>query len=241
MSGCRKWRGRLVEAVYGELDPARRRALDDHLAACPRCADELAALEATAAQVAAALPPRPRIDAWSRLRPALDARDEKPRPALLRLPYPAAAALATALVVAGVGLGVLLRPPLPPPEATAAASAVDVDAELARYLERATPLLLAIANRGGASAASFDPAVERQLAARLADDAAALRRELAAAGTRRRAALVGDLEVVFLQIANLPEGEYAGGIEMVRTTIDDRALLFQLSVEEMRRLAGPEV
>lgn len=241
MNACRKCRGHLVEAVYGVLDGARRTAFEAHLADCAGCAEELATLEATAARVAEALPARPHVDAWSRLRPALDALDRAPRPARLRLPYPAAAALAAALVVLGVGLGVLLRPPAPavPPSAEAP-TAAGVDAELGRYLERATPLLLAIANRGGASEASYDPAVERRLAARLAAEAADLRRELQERGRRRRAALVSDLEVVFLQIANLPASEYVRGVEMVRATIDDRALLFQLSVEEMRRLAGPK-
>lgn len=237
MSACRKWRGRLVEAVYGELDGARRDDLEDHLATCSRCAAELVTLETTAARVDAVLPPRPRIDAWSRLRPALDAPGEAPP--RLRLAYPTAVALAALLLVLGAGLGVLLRPPSPAP-APAAAASMDVEAELGRYLERATPLLLAIANRASAGTASFDAGTERRLAARLAADAEALRVELEESGRRRRAALVGDLEVVFLQIANLPETEYAGGIEMVRTMIDDRALLFQLSVEEMRRLAGPE-
>lgn len=242
MSACRKWRGQLVEAVYGELDGARRAAFEQHLADCAGCAEELATLEATAARVAEALPPRPHVDAWSRLRPALDALDQAPRPARLRLSYAAAAVLAAALVVLGVGLGALLRPPVPPltPDAAVARSGADVDAELGRYLERATPLLLAIANRGGAGEASYDPAVERRLAARLAADAADLRRDLEGRGRRRSAALVSELELVFLQISNLPEGEYVRGVEMVRATIDDRALLFQLSVEEMRRLAGPQ-
>lgn len=239
---CRKWRGHLVESVYGELEGPRREDFEAHLASCRRCAAALADLEATAARVDEALPPRPRpgeLDVWSRILPELDAADRPPERRGLVLGYPAAAALAAVILALGVGLGTLLVPP-PRPDAPAVAQAPgdDAGAEFAHYLERATPLLLAVANResGGTETASFDPAAERRLAERLAAEAARLAPTLSDRGRRRQAALVADLEVVFLQIANLPEPEYRHGIALVQATIESRALLFQLSVEEMRRL-----
>lgn len=258
MSCCRKWREHCVEAVYGELDGERRTAFAEHRQTCPRCAAELDRLSSTVAMLRREMPPRPRpgeLDAWARLSPAiaeLDERARHPRPRRrIVLGYPAAAAMAAALVVLGLGLGLLLRAPatLPvpgplgvrPPATTAAAA--DIDTQLGRYLERATPLLLAVANRrsAGAEAVGFEPAVERRRADQLAGEAAEIRAKLAEHGRRRQADLVTDIEVVFLQIANLPEREYRRGLEMVRATIETQALLFQLSVEEMRRLGAPEV
>lgn len=248
MKSCRRWRARLVEAVYDEITPQHRKALEAHLTACPRCAAELEGMRATASYVDEALPPRPQgaeLEVWNRLLPAIEAL-ERPAPRRLVLAYPLAASLAVALLVIGLGVGMLMGPsrpsqptqlaatPSPPQEKTG----VVFGAELARYLERATPLLLAVANRqvGSSEVTSFDPLTERQLAERLATDAERLAQSLAAAGQRRQADLVADLGVVFLQMANLPPREYRRGIEMVQSTIESRALLFQLSVEEMRHL-----
>ena len=242
-TSCRKWRDHLVEAVCDELTQERRAELDAHLASCPACNAELEALRATASYVDEALPLRPQgaeLDVWSRIQPELDALDQ-PASKRLVLAYPAAAVLSAALVVLGLGLGTLLQPSRPIPVADLPAPAPveqPGEAEYVRYLERATPLLLAVANRqaGGTGVASFDPAAERELAERLAADAERLARELESEGRRRQADLVADLRIVFLQMANLPQREYRRGIEMVQATIESRALLFQLSVEELRHL-----
>lgn len=251
---CRRWRDHLVEAICDELTRERRAELDAHLASCQGCAVELERLQATASFVDGALPPRPQgaeLDVWNRIQPELD-RIDRPVPRRLVLAYPAAASLAAILVALGLGLGVLMRPQAPVPVAERGAErksstsgqAVENpggspgEVDFVRYLERATPLLLAVANRqvGSSGLASFDPAAERRMAERLATDAEGLASRLEAEGHRRQASLVAELGAVFLQMANLPGREYRRGIEMVQATIESRALLFQLSVEEMRHL-----
>ena len=245
---CRKWRDHLVEAVCGELAGQRRRELETHLESCSRCRAQLAGFERATARVAAALPPRPRpgaIDLWPRIAAALDEEDRRrsspasqPRP--LVLGYGAAAAFAGALLLLGLGLGVWLRAPAPVPAPGPDIAGADnhPEAGFARFLERSTPLLLAVANRrlGGPEAASFDAAAERRLAESLAKEALDLAAALEDAGLRRQAALLRELEIVFLQLSNLPEPQYRHGLAMVQATLESRALLFQLSVEEMRRL-----
>lgn len=255
MTSCRGWRHHLVEAVYGELEGERAAALERHLDSCPRCSAQLDGLRATAQFVDRSLPPRPQgdaLDVWRHIRPAIEAL-ERPAaaPRRLVLGVPAAAACAAALMALGLGLGMLSRPPATvtaastpavsasiPPAPAAASHGADPDAAFARFLERATPLLLAVANRqaGGGEVASFDPAAERALAERLAAEASRLGDQLQGRHRRRQADLLADLEIVFLQMANLPRREYRRGIEIVQSTIEGRALLFQLSVEQMRRL-----
>ncbi len=248
LKSCRKWRHHLVEAVCHELTEERRDELDTHLASCPGCSAELAGLQATTRHVDGALPAPPQgseLNAWSRLQPELDKLD-RPAPGRLILGYPAAASLAAALLVLGLGLGTLIRPSGPDGVSEDNVSSADlrptatpqVEAEFVRYLERATPLLLAVANRqiSTTDVASFDPAAERRLAEHLASEAEELGRRLEAEGRRRQADLTANLRIVFLQMANLPRREYRRGIEMVQATIESRALLFQLSVEEMRHL-----
>ncbi len=247
---CRKWRDPLVEAVFGELTGQRRRDFETHLAACEGCRAQLAAFEKTTTQVRAAMPPRPgdgELDLWRRLSPELDTIDSarQVRSRGLRLGYPAAAALAAALLMLGLGLGLFVRAPIEVATSPAVAGHRTTAAEVgfARFLERSTPLLLAVANRqvGGTASAntatvSYDTATERRLAERLAGDAATLADDLEDQGFERQADLLRDLEVVFLQLSNLPEQQYRHGLAMVQATLESRALLFQLSVEEMRRL-----
>ena len=261
MNSCRKWRDHLIEAVYGELEGERRALFESHLDSCSRCTAEFEGFSATAEHIAEALPPRPQLgelDVWKNIAPRLEDIDRRkrsfdPRPGpRLSLGYPSAAALATALLAIGLGLGLFLRSPTPTlvPTPTLTAEVDRENVAFARYLERSTPLLLAVANRrtGGDHLArdnrsanrfnsdGFDSKTERQLAERLAAEATQLSDKLRQQGQRRQADLLGDLAVVFLQIANLPEREYRNGIQMVQATIESRALLFQLSVEEMRRL-----
>ncbi|MCG8460363.1 MAG: zf-HC2 domain-containing protein [Holophagales bacterium] len=252
-TSCRRWRGALVEMLWDELDPRRREELQAHLAGCAGCTTELEELRSTLRQVEAAQPPRPKageIDLWHSIAPRLDG--SRPARRRLVLAYPAAAALAAALMLLGSGLGLWWGSRAPGAsvhqgEATNVAghgmlpaAAPDRDSAsvaYARFLERATPLLLAVANRevGGGELASFDPATERRLAERLAGEAAELTTRLAIEGSDREARLIADLGAVFLQMANLPPRQYRSGIAVVQAAIEQRALLFQLTAESLRR------
>ncbi len=251
MKSCRRWREHLVESVCGELSSQRRVELKDHLESCAGCSAELEGLRATVEYVDGALPARsqiPQSTVWSRLLPELEKLEQSPV-RHMTLGFPAAGAIAAAILVVGIALGVLVRPANQAPadgasrvQAVASmgakSSGAEIDAEFVRYLERATPLLLAIANRQatGADLASLEATTERRLAEELATEAERLAGLLDAKGRRRQAALTAELGAVFLQMSNLPSATYRHGIEVVQATIKSRALLFQLSVEEMRRL-----
>ncbi|MEM6797114.1 MAG: zf-HC2 domain-containing protein [Acidobacteriota bacterium] len=249
---CRAWRSHLVEAVYEEISGARRQELDRHLERCAGCRRELAELRAVSRRMAAAAEElqSAEVDLWSRLAPRLDAPERHPwftlRPATVAL-------LAAALFAVGVGVGLLLRPQQAPTIARgtdpsgsaqlASAERADLDEEFARYLERSTPLLLAVANRsvpaapdGGAAAAGLDAALERRAASRLAQEGESLAARLEADGRSRQAQLTAEIGTLFLQLSNLSSLEYQRGLAMVQATMEKRALLFQLSVEEIRRL-----
>ena len=111
----------LVGYMYGECEPAERRAIDQHLRVCPACAAELEALGATRIQLAAWPPP----DAQLGFRMVSDA----PPSNVLRpsrwwarpIPAWAQAAAAAAIFAAGLSLGVWRGTPAVP-AATAAAT-----------------------------------------------------------------------------------------------------------------------
>jgi len=239
---CREHHERLAEAALAAPAAELPAALAAHLERCPACAAELAALRATVAAVAAARPAAAaRPDPWARLVPALDAVDAARARRRAWWPFAApplrvAAALATLVVAAGAAVIALRGRPAPPAAATATAAAAPLDARLDAYLQRSTPLLVALANRDAtASAAAFDAVAERRLARALARDGRALAAELRDARRTRETALVGDIVVLCMQLGNSPGNRYRASVALAREGIERRGLLFALSAQELRR------
>ena len=114
-------------------------------------------------------------------------------------------------------------------------SSLDVRAE--RYLGRSKVLLLGLVNveeEGDGRPAVLGFERKQEVAGELVRESAALQAELDRAGERRLRALVADLEVVLLQIANLEAEHDLPAVELVRQGVDRRALLLQINLAEMR-------
>ena len=112
----------LVGYIYGECEPAERRAIDQHLRVCPACAAELEALGATRIQLAAWTPP----DAQLGFRMVSDRPARVVRPTrwwAQPIPAWAQAAAAAAIFAAGLSLGVLRGTSSPTPVTVAATAA----------------------------------------------------------------------------------------------------------------------
>jgi hypothetical protein len=246
---CRRWRRRFPEALWSEERQPRDAALAVHLDSCAGCAAEYAEMAATLRLLTAPPATAPRFEhLWTRLAVDLDRVDREGRegrrwPERLRRPaatrwVPVSTALAAAALFAlGLLAGrALWRPQPAPPAPEIAARVAALEARLDRYLDRATPILLAISNRSPEEAGSgvVGMAEERALALELAVEAAALRQELRGRRPGRGGALVNDLERIFLQVANLPEGEYAEGMALVRSTLERESILLDLSLQRLR-------
>ncbi len=245
---CRRFRPLLAEAALDALRPEAAHDLAAHLERCEECAAELAGIRAALALVDRSRPqPAPRTDVWARLEPALDAIEaERQRVPWWRVltAHPARLALAAAALLLAGGLGLLValhHPSAPANIAPAGAeTGASVEERLEGYLQRSTPLLVALANRdAGAAAEAFDGAAERRLARALARDGHALAGDLRQARRSRDTALVGDLVVLFMQIGNTPGERYRSTVALARETIARQELLFALSVQELRRAGEP--
>jgi hypothetical protein len=245
---CRRCRRLLPEWIAGDLSDSERAAVAAHLEGCPRCAAEVAELQGTLALLASAPPAPPPVSfdlLWTRLAAELDATDRilgrevdrKGSRAARRFWGPALAAAAVALFALGLLAGRLSWRPAPAPVANVELEArlLVLEARLDRYLERATPILLALSNRdplappGGVT---LDD--ERDLARELAVEAAALRVEVGRMLRGRAPQLVEDLERIFLQVANLRDNDYAQGMALVRSTLEREAILLGVSLERLR-------
>ncbi|MFK7956565.1 MAG: zf-HC2 domain-containing protein [Lysobacterales bacterium] len=253
MTACTRWQPLLSDAAHGETSTSaeQQAKFQAHLSDCSGCQQELDAQTAFLSSLT--LPDRPaagELDAWRQVGPQVY---PAPRQRFV-LGFPLAASLGLAILITGIGIGRLMiaQPAVTGvPSPTLAASSVAEpqlnESTQARdgyvdFLESAAPLLLAITNRNNPaliSARSDAPAGgfrEPEAAAALANDANALAFNLESQQRDREAALVRELELVFLQIANLPNPSNESGLRLLQAAIEDRALLFQLSVEELRYL-----
>lgn len=239
MSCHPRWMPMLLDAAYGEIGTVDADKLDAHLQQCKLCTEELQSLKVTLSLANEAMPePVESLGIWSKI----DHRVHTSRRWRLQLGPAGTAFAAAALVVIGMGLGRLLQAPgdLPiAPDTGTPIFSSHVAMDYAQFLDRATPVLLAVANRDAnvpvTDQVGFDPSAEQRAAANLATSAQSLSIQLREAGMQREARLADNLALVFMQMANLPSDAYPASLQLVQTTIDQQALLFQLSVEELRR------
>jgi len=257
MSDCRTCRDRMIEAYYGELDPSARADFERHLAACNDCRAEYAGL----AGALRLMDKRERPDPgpafwngyWDRLskRMVWEAAGEGARPSLLgtlrrpfaRLPrWAFQAAAAVVLLLAGGIIGSRLVGPSGRPgltavaarPATAPSSAV---VQAGDFLERSKVLLLGLVNYDPATvdAYAFDLPGKKAVSRRLAAEAPAIRQGLNGPGQRKLRELVGDLEVILMQIANLEAGQDLDGVEMIKQGVDRKSLFLKIDLDRMAR------
>jgi hypothetical protein len=238
----------MPEAVYGEITAANRGALDEHLAGCRACSDELAGLEYAVAVMKERRPPQVPLGFWEQTWSTFVKRleqaggDGKLRSWHLG-PWMLNLAAAAALVVVGVFIGrfVWFTPPVEqvpqlaqpaPPDGSAA-----LDDRIDRYLERTKLLLMSVDNLA-VEAHAPDRAYlseERKLSKTLLRETRSLKNDLETSREELLLELVSHVEIILLQISNLRDAQAALGIELARTGIQDGALLFRINLEEMRR------
>jgi hypothetical protein len=245
------------EGLAGELDPAGREALVRHADRCPSCRDEWRGLQETIMGSQRRLKPDPGSEYWDGYWGRLQARmahepDSAARgtavafrpsvrrsPILRRLALPSAAA---ALVVAGVLIGRWsIHTPRPSgPVVPVVVQASDLEIRTNRYLDRSKRILLALVNfaPAGKDAYGLDLPGQKTASRALANEAAGLRGDLSKAKERRLERLVGDLQMILLQIANLKSENDVAGVDIIRAGIDGRDVLFQINLARMRSASG---
>jgi hypothetical protein len=112
-----------------------------------------------------------------------------------------------------------------------------LDKRVDRYLERSKLVLLGLANLdpNHQDVSSFDLTPERTLCKELLQETYSLKLELAASRQKRMLELLSELEVILLQISHLQDGHNEVGIELAKTGIRQKALVFKINLEEISR------
>ena len=153
---CRHLRARLVDFAGGELGPRERKAVEAHLAACPRCAAEVHALREVPTRLLGAAAPLSQDEHyWEQqrrdiMRGVRAAVPEKPgwQPPRLAPQWQAGLAAAAALLIAVTSYRLLLVPSVPP---QVAKDEQALDAATALALADWSDTLLAAAESGADS------------------------------------------------------------------------------------------
>lgn len=240
----------LVLHYYGDAGGESRR-FDRHLAECDACRGSLDRLSRALSLVEAS--PADEPDAafearlWARLAPALEAPTPWWRKAAA-VPSTrwVSAGLAAASIVAAFAGGwwlrnpgvpaapaVASRPPAPDSEAARANETLRsrvLDAAASDHLERAGIALAELMHAGGADDAERDRAADLVAVSRLLRQSAEQRGDAALDG------LLGELEVVLMELANAPADTSGEAIAALKTRVESRDLLFRLRVlgDELR-------
>lgn len=244
---------RLIEALYGELDAAEKERHELHLRSCPACASEQAALAATLRLMDKRERPDPGPEFWAgywdRLsrRMVWEAAGEERRPSLVeRLARPFArlprwslqAAGAAALLLVGMLVGGRLLPPSGSGRMVSTAAAPPAAVVKAEsFVDRSQVLLLGLVNHDPSTEDAYALDLERKKAVSrgLAAEAPALQAALGEGGEKRLRALVADLEVILMQIANLESGQDLEAVELIKQGVDSKGILLKIDLSRMGR------
>lgn len=250
MNSCRKYQENFLEALYGELEPPDRAAFERHLAACAICSQEFDRLNETLQLMQLRNRPRPDEAFWTRVWGRF-LREVESNPSaamtkrawIFRPPWVWQTAAAAALVLLGFGIGrYFTDKPMEMSDRAKSLTAASsksrdaLDERVDRYLQRSKLVLLGLANLDShQDISSFDLTPERTLSKELVEETYLLKQELAASRQKRMLELVSELEVILLQISHLQDGHNTLGIELAKTGIRHKALVFKINLEEMSR------
>jgi len=259
MKGCKKCRGLLVGALYGELDSRQKAFFENHIGACPSCAAEFKALTETLKTMDERVRPEPGQEFWDGYWDRLSQRmrqegaaEETPRSWAKTLGrtwnlaprWAFQAAAAVALVAIGVFVGRLIFFPRPAPldvsrqavQAPGSQPAQDDAVQRAKnYVDRSKLVLLALVNYDSKSEDPYglDLPFQKQVSQQLVKQAGGLKSDLKNPGQRRLRELVADLETILLQIANLESENDLEAVEFVKQGVENRGIFFKINLSEM--------
>jgi hypothetical protein len=242
MKPCKQVRRLFIEALYDELDPDAKQSFHAHLESCIRCRKAFRKMKRALGVMSRRVrvePPQQFWDGyWTNLEQRMRQEKKVVVPQKIRWIYRAAAVVL--LIGAGVILGRFLVPPQTVITDSRPGGPEIVPAKLEQrtqnFLGRSEILLLGLVNFDPETEepASLDLSKQKSVSKDLIQEAAYLKKELKDSDDRRLEKLVGDLELILLQIANLEEKEDLPEIELVKNGVDRKGLLLKINLEQMR-------
>jgi len=245
MKPCKDIRSSFVEALYGEFSTEDKERFYDHLDSCVACNKSFHRMKQNLEVMSSHKRDEPDTQFWdgywNRLEQRME-RDKKPS-TLWRQHWIYRAAAVILLIGAGVIVGRMSR--VEPRQGTSMAKTAPVQMPVVQtglqertqdFLGRSEILLLGLVNFDASKQdmAAIDITRQKRISRGLVHEASDLKKELSDNKDRRLENLVGDLELILFQIANLEEKEDLPEIEMVKSGVDRKGLLLKINLEQMR-------
>lgn len=256
MKECRKFEQYKEKYFTGELKDSEKEILSSHLSDCDSCRGELSEIDEVINMTESRESREPDSEFmenfWEKLEPQLDPPSkpnmldqltEKVRNAFsIGFSYKYQLAAGFSILLIGIFIGRFFLPEeggsfnapgINVQKKHTLSNALQIKTE--NYIERSKILLLGLMNFDPASDDVETISLQRQksISRELLTDATLIKAELENSAQVRLKELVGDLEVILLQIANL-ESEYdLTGIELVKNGVDKRGIFLKINVREM--------
>ncbi len=249
MSDCQKFEDRFVDALYGELDPSNQQSVDEHLKQCSRCTELFASLQKTLHIMDGREHPELPDAYWKQYDDSLQKRMANAKPENVRwhsfgkIPgWVLKAVAAFILIGVGVLIGRYYMTPTTQPRIVetrptpATVQRVSMDPETKRFLDRSQVLLIGVVNLEPDADGNYseDLSAQKRVSRDLIREASVVKTNLKGPDKRRLNELVSDLELIMLQIANLETENDQPEIEMVKSGVDRKGVLFKINLEQMR-------
>jgi hypothetical protein len=253
MNNCSKFEDQFVDALYGELKI--RDDFDAHLKECAQCRALYQTMQKTLNVMDERVRPELSSEYWERYDESLKNRLKSPQSKdkgkvifFQKIPgWALKAAAAFILVAVGILIGRYYMAPTIPkfvqtPPRQVPIQRASLDPETKRFLERSEILLVGIVNLepDEDSTYSTDLTAQRKMSRELIQQAPIIRANLKGPERRRMTQLVSDLELILLQIANLEAENDVPEIELVKSGVDRKGVLFKINVEQMRMSGAAE-
>lgn len=251
-SGCRYIR-EILFRDDGSDDGEYRKAIEEHAVSCPECARAVEQFRTLRAALKDYSRPELSPEEWNRwderLERALDAVDKESARGSARFRLAAAgrrfrvplfAATAAAAALLAVLGGRLVIPAFQGADQRVEAhrsgdEPLTVAEETRRYLDRSQLVLLGFTHAEPAAPGEARPDIAhmKRMAGELLRETPELKRKLAVCRSYRLYALLDDMEVVLLQIANFDERNSVVELELVQQGVKRKGLLFKIDLENL--------
>jgi hypothetical protein len=261
---CQECKDLFVEAYYNELNADNRSTFDNHLAACPECS----AAYFQMAQTLKLMDKRIQIEPdeqymanyWDTLKSKISPDIQNSGAAssskkiLFFRPLPAWAygIAAMVLIALGVYLGKTIftakvEEHITPSYSenagvkkdTSVASGGAIDREVGDYLDRSRVLLLGVINSSAEQPSATNYKRQQRRSRELVQQAAYLKTTLNDPDQEQIRRLIGDLEIILMQLANYSNENGVPLVELVKQGVDKKSILLKINLEQIRALGAP--
>lgn len=251
MSTCKKYQNLFTDAFYQTLTEKRNEELQHHLKTCAKCKSQFESMQ----QLINSMPSQSRQEPspefwdnyWFKLKDRMDSEDilqkkqfsPKPEKSALFFPqWTVRLAGAVALLLVGFFAGYFYfsnQQPIIVDYQQSRQTSLEVNQAAMNYLERSKILLLGVVNYEPVNSPNspIDFSHQRRISRELIQEASVIKSKLAPGENQPLQELIGDLEMILLQIANYEKEFDAPGISMITSGVENQAILLKINIEEM--------